>query len=125
MQSAAEFEQACHDLIHGKVAHIPRMNAYCILQQMKTVHDSWLPFKETVDSVFMGGITEGVLLSLDKAQWDKGVDPMFAKITSVFDSCNSGQGTRTQSWKFCDLPAVRSSSQDRRLSARSASTCQF
>ena len=51
MQSAAEFEQAHCDLVHGKVPHIPRMNEYCILQQMKTVHDAWLPFKETVDSI--------------------------------------------------------------------------
>ena len=72
------------------------MSEYYILQQMKAVHDAWLPFKETVDSVFMSGITEGVLLSLDKAQWDKGVDPMFAKITSVLDSYKSGQGTCTQ-----------------------------
>ena len=44
-----------------------------------------------VGSIFMCGITEGVLLSLDKAQWDKGVDPMVPKIATVLDSYKGGQ----------------------------------
>ena len=45
------FEQSHTDRVHGKAPIIPKTTNYCILQQMKAVHDIWLPFNSNIMEV--------------------------------------------------------------------------
>ena len=59
LNTSVLLEQSHTGLVHGKAAFIPRTASYYILQQMKAVHDIWLPFK----SKFMEVSTSGPIMA--------------------------------------------------------------
>ena len=55
MQATADlFEQSHYNLIHGNTDPMPRTKDYCMLQQMKGIHDVWMPFQAKLHEVYQG-----------------------------------------------------------------------